>query len=66
MVPLKEHNPLSPESTWVGECQSRLSLPIPNQQNRLHLNPIIFQATDWLWGPWEVELFATLLAAQFS
>ena len=42
------------------------SLPIPNQQNRLHLNPTIFQATYWLWGPQEVELFATRLAAQFS
>lgn len=39
MVPSKEHNPLSPVSTRVGECQSRLSLPIPNRQNRLAPQP---------------------------
>ena len=39
MVPSKEQNPLSPVSTGVGECQSRLFLPIPNQQNRLAPQP---------------------------
>ena len=39
MVPLREHNLLSPVSTRVGECQSRLSLLIPNRQNRLAPQP---------------------------
>ena len=39
MVPSKEHNPPSSVSTVVGECQTRLSLLIPNRQNRLAPQP---------------------------
>ena len=66
MVPSKEHNPLSPVSTGVGEGQSRLSLPIPNRQNRLAPQPNNIPAINRLWGPREVDLFTTRLTAQFT
>ena len=61
MVPSKEHNQCLPGLENVrADFLSRYL----TDRTDWHLNPTIFQAIDRLWGPLEVDLFATRLTAQ--